>query len=142
MKTEKKDCGRQTPVESIRREYIPREIRIRVQRESWGPGLQVYVQGEQCAKNIYLGAGFEVQKWASDNHTTEPYLPGMDDNRAQELMDELWRCGVRPSDGRRTDEAMGALGNHLEDMRKIAFRLFDGITDDSVPDYCPIKGVD
>ena len=111
-------------------QYIPREIRIRVQRESWGPGLHVYIQGEQCAKHVYLAAGFVVDQRTKEEASTEPYLPRMTDNRAQELMDELWRCGIRPSDGRRTDEAMGALGAHLEDMRKIAFRLFDGIMED------------
>lgn len=40
---------------------------------------------------------------------------------AQQLMDELWRCGLRPA------EAMGSAGQaaatekHLQDMRRIAF---------------------
>lgn len=42
---------------------------------------------------------------------------------AQELMDELWRCGVRPTEGRGSAGSLKATEYHLEDMRKIAFDL-------------------
>jgi hypothetical protein len=40
---------------------------------------------------------------------------------AQELMDELWRCGMRPSEGSGSAGAMAATERHLADMRVIAF---------------------
>lgn len=43
------------------------------------------------------------------------------DNSAQMLMDELWRVGVRPSNGEGNVGQIGAMKLHLDDMRKIAF---------------------
>lgn len=41
---------------------------------------------------------------------------------AQELMDGLWACGVRPTEGNGSAGAMRAAERHIEDLRKIAFK--------------------
>lgn len=41
--------------------------------------------------------------------------------RAQELMDDLWRCGLRPTEGTGSAGALAATQRHLEDMRKLVF---------------------
>lgn len=40
---------------------------------------------------------------------------------AQELMDQLWQVGIRPSEGSGSAGSLKATQEHLEDMRKIAF---------------------
>lgn len=40
---------------------------------------------------------------------------------AQQLMDELWYCGVRPSEGSGSAGQAAAMQNHLNDMRTVAF---------------------
>lgn len=40
---------------------------------------------------------------------------------AQELMDTLWRCGVRPADAAASVGALEATQRHLADMRTVAF---------------------
>lgn len=42
---------------------------------------------------------------------------------AQRLMDELWRCGLRPAEGIGSVGALSATERHLADMQKIAFSL-------------------
>ena len=42
---------------------------------------------------------------------------------AQQLMDELWHCGVRPSEGSGSAGALAATQHHLKDMQRIAFKL-------------------
>lgn len=42
---------------------------------------------------------------------------------AQELMDGLWQCGVRPTDGAGSAGAMAAAKAHIDDLRRIAFTL-------------------
>lgn len=42
---------------------------------------------------------------------------------AQELMDDLWRCGLRPSEGAGSAGALAATERHLADMRAIALGL-------------------
>ncbi len=40
---------------------------------------------------------------------------------AQKLMDELWHCGIRPTEGAGSAGAMAAVQRHLEDMRTLVF---------------------
>jgi hypothetical protein len=41
---------------------------------------------------------------------------------AQALMDSLWTCGLRPSEGSGSAGAMAATQKHLEDMRTLVFK--------------------
>lgn len=41
--------------------------------------------------------------------------------QAQKLMDNLWDCGIRPSEGSGSAGSFAAQGRHLEDMRKLVF---------------------
>lgn len=40
---------------------------------------------------------------------------------AQQLMDELWLCGIRPSEGSGSAGQAAAMQSHLNDMRTVAF---------------------
>ena len=40
------------------------------------------------------------------------------DTQAQMLMDSLWNCGIRPTDGAGTAGSMAAVQEHLKDMRE------------------------
>ena len=40
---------------------------------------------------------------------------------AQLLMDELWNCGLRPSEGTGSAGSLAATERHLKDMKTIAF---------------------
>lgn len=41
---------------------------------------------------------------------------------AQQLMDELWQCGLRPSEGSGSAGALAATQRHLDDMRALVFK--------------------
>lgn len=43
-------------------------------------------------------------------------------NAAQNLMDDLWRMGIRPSNGTGNAGQLAATQEHLNDMRQIAFK--------------------
>jgi hypothetical protein len=45
---------------------------------------------------------------------------------AQELMDDLWRCGLRPSEGGGSAGSLAATQRHLEDMRTLVFQKASG----------------
>lgn len=42
---------------------------------------------------------------------------------AQTLMDDLWQAGLRPTEGAGSAGAMRATERHLEDMRKLVFKM-------------------
>jgi hypothetical protein len=52
---------------------------------------------------------------------TEPVMV-LSQKDAQQLMDELWQCGLRPSEGTGSAGAMAAVQKHLEDMRTLVFK--------------------
>jgi len=41
---------------------------------------------------------------------------------AQRLMDELWKCGIRPAEGQGSAGQLAAVQAHLADMQTIAFK--------------------
>jgi hypothetical protein len=41
--------------------------------------------------------------------------------RAQQLMDDLWTCGLRPSEGTGSAGALAAVERHLADMQRLVF---------------------
>lgn len=45
--------------------------------------------------------------------------------QAQFLMDELWDCGLRPTEGKGSAGALAATEAHLKDMRQIATQLLN-----------------
>lgn len=47
---------------------------------------------------------------------------------AQFLLDELWNCGLRPSDGSGNAGQLGATERHLSDMRKIVSGILKGVS--------------
>lgn len=42
-------------------------------------------------------------------------------DEAQQFMDELWRVGIRPTNGAGSAGQMSATEKHLEDMRRLVF---------------------
>lgn len=50
----------------------------------------------------------------------KPFLE-LEKHNAQKLMDDLWDCGLRPSEGSGSAGALKKTENHLADMRKIVF---------------------
>lgn len=45
--------------------------------------------------------------------------------QAQMLMDELWECGLRPTEGKGSAGALEATRNHLKDMRRLVYILLN-----------------
>jgi hypothetical protein len=54
-----------------------------------------------------------------------PRGPMISETEAQALMDRLWTCGFRPTEGKGSAGALAATEQHLQDMRRIAFGLME-----------------
>lgn len=52
---------------------------------------------------------------------TDPALV-LEIDEAQELMDQLYACGIRPSESKGSAGQLTAIQYHLEDMRKLVFK--------------------
>lgn len=56
-------------------------------------------------------------------------LMRIDRTQAQQLMDDLWACGVRPVEGKGSAGQLAATERHLADMQKLTFTMLEELTD-------------
>jgi hypothetical protein len=63
---------------------------------------------------------------------TTPTLT-LNPTNAQRLMDELWTCGLRPSEGTGSAGALAATQAHLKDMQTLTFKMLAEITKPPLP---------
>lgn len=94
------------------------KIEIRVQAEPWYAGLALLVKMQGQG---HCGFGKSVQfVEVPEGEVIEPTLR-FTYREAQVLMDDLWQCGLRPSEGIGSAGQLAATERHLKDMQKIVF---------------------
>lgn len=89
---------------------------IKATKEDWEAGISLrYKTSKGMAKPL------EIEPYTRGQYS-EPFLR-LDTTEAQQLMDELWGCGIRPSEGSGSVGSLRATEHHLKDMQTIAFKL-------------------
>jgi len=91
--------------------------------------IDVFI-GKSNPAGEFISVARPLEMIPCDDETliTEPaFVLRFDD--AQDLMDELWNCGLRPTEGSGSAGALAATERHLKDMRTICLGLLgkDGI---------------
>jgi hypothetical protein len=84
----------------------------------WGDRIDLFMLDPE--RREYAAATFELKKDLAECFEIPP-LTHMNAPQAQMLMDDLWNCGLRPSEGTGSAGALAAVQQHLADMRKIVF---------------------
>jgi len=95
------------------------EFKIRARRGdiAFGPdSIKLYAYQKQLQR--YFAARKLELNEVSESMRIESFLE-IDNHQAQQLMDDLWDCGLRPSEGSGSAGAMKAVERHLDDMRSI-----------------------
>ena len=102
-----------------------RDFTIQIQSTPWRDGIEVSIG----ALDVTRSKRFVVRDLEFDEHEpgTKMLAPlfNLTQKEAQSLMDNLWLCGLRPSEGTGSAGSLKATQNHLEDMRKIAFHFLE-----------------
>ena len=94
------------------------------------PRIRAFIADYRSHVNITLQDGANhfakniVFEQIEDNAYIRPSLE-IGIPAAQELMDDLWQAGLRPSEGTGSAGSLKATENHLKDMRKILFKQLD-----------------
>jgi len=68
---------------------------------------------QRCIGNV-------VMQRAEQGAAAEPSVR-ISRTAAQQLMDNLWQCGLRPTEGTGSAGSLKATERHLEDMRRLVF---------------------
>ena len=91
------------------------KIEVMARKESWSKGVSIHMRD---GGSIASPAMFRP---ADEGAVASP-LVTLSIQSAQQLMDELWHCGLRPSEGVGSAGSLRATEYHLSDMRAIAFK--------------------
>lgn len=81
------------------------------------------VQTDQRGDVVAHATGIQFEEVKPGSYIESNF--SMRNEFAQRLMDGLWRCGLRPTEGIGSVGALSATERHLSDMQKIAFSLLD-----------------
>jgi hypothetical protein len=101
------------------------EQKVRARRGDFNLGedcIEIHLyqrrNNSQC-KGTFVPKPIEMEKLET-NAFISPFFK-MEPHEAQKLMDDLWDCGLRPSEGTGSAGALKAVQNHLADIKTIAF---------------------
>ena len=87
---------------------------IRANNAPWMRAIQLLIMdGDATAEPI-------VMKKREPGIMLEPSI-SISRETAQTLMDDLWNCGLRPTEGTGSAGALAATQNHLKDMQRLVF---------------------
>lgn len=99
-------------------------IEIRAERPMWSRSVRLYMR--RITVGVKVDRALPLQ-WESISSVEAEFLPEftpaieLPDLAAQQLMDELWQCGFRPSEGTDSTGSLAATQAHLKDMRALVF---------------------
>lgn len=102
-------------------------IKIRVIQEPWYAGYRM---------GIFQTEGLHETPTHVGKILFEPYEEGalapidnsvlrFKQEEMQLLMNDLWQCGIRPTDGTGSTGQLKATEKHLEDMRRLTFTMLE-----------------
>jgi len=91
-------------------------IKMRAYSTPWWGGVDLLISsGEAYCQKI------EFEEYRDKGKRLEPSL-SICTQDAQILMDDLWACGMRSTEGKGSAGSLKATENRLGDMRKIVFK--------------------
>lgn len=93
---------------------------IRAQFQPWYHGIGFVIMNDLENGTQGIAKIIEFEKITKGHQTIDPSLV-LNQNAAQTLMDDLWNCGIRPTEKVGTVGQLQATEKHLQDMQKIAF---------------------
>lgn len=104
--------------------------RLRCSKAPWSGKIDFLLAGRSSGKlHVAKPVTIETMDETGFGHAHIEPTFSLDHEDAQALMDELWVCGLRPSEGAGSAGALAATQRHLEDMRRLVFEKFgSGVT--------------
>jgi hypothetical protein len=90
-----------------------------VQLKPWSKEIEVALV-ENRGDNFLCARWIEMEQRKQGEIITPAFT--LDPQASQRLMDDLWRCGYRPSEGEGSAGQLASVKYHLEDMRKLVFK--------------------
>lgn len=100
-----------------------RDFKILAQPVPWRGGVEIWIGATPVPSTDKIAVVDKII-WKEQGHSdpdSDSAPLTLSYQAAQRLMDDLWNCGLRPSEGSGSAGALKATQGHLEDMRKLVF---------------------
>lgn len=97
-------------------------MEVRCEKTPWRDDIEILVYDnweDSGGRHTKAGAPLTMVD-VVDGDLARPTIR-LKNQAAQQLMDELWRCGLRPSEGTGSAGSLAATERHLKDMRTLVF---------------------
>jgi len=97
-------------------QMMPGQLFLRATLQPWQRNIELrlaVVDGRRVSAATTL-----IFKTTEECEEIEPLMT-IRGHMAQELMDQLWQCGLRPTEGAGTAGSMAAVQAHLQDLRQM-----------------------
>lgn len=88
---------------------------------NWRDGVSITLFEPLADGSAEVAKPIEYER-VTTGYVVQPSLR-LDMAEAQTLIDQLWDCGLRPSEGSGSAGALAATQRHLEDMRQLVFKV-------------------
>jgi len=98
-------------------------MHVRAHRTPWRDAVDVLLYEEHDGARYVARGSLTLERVEHGDVVGEPTF-SLPAHSAQEMMDALWDCGLRPSEGSGSAGQLAATQKHLEDMRLIALQGF------------------
>ncbi|MDO8415509.1 MAG: hypothetical protein Q7S87_04790 [Agitococcus sp.] len=100
----------------INGDILPIEVMAR--RDEWNTGVSIYMRQRTVGEGCVVAA--KVTFVPHESGTMIEPMMRLEIQQAQQLMDELWQCGLRPTERTGSAGSLAATERHLKDMQALA----------------------
>jgi hypothetical protein len=101
---------------------VSQQLDLHAERAWFGNRLHIFVTGRVKSGSIVAQPAMFVERPEDSGEVILPML-NISMEEGQRLMDELWGCGLRPTEGSGSAGSLASTERHLKDMQAIAFGL-------------------
>ncbi len=100
------------------------KMKFHARRNIWGDRIELfaYTHGPGGERIVARPTQLEAIKPDDGIPDESPSWIDLDNDSAQQLMDELWYAGFRPTEGSGSAGSLAATERHLADMRSLVFK--------------------
>ena len=100
---------------------MKQKIEFYAQRTEFNQSVDIYMRTTLETGIYAIARPVTLERYPHENEIplSSPMLELQPDS-AQQLIDELWRCGLRPTEGTGSAGSLAATERHLKDMQRIS----------------------
>lgn len=103
-------------------DHLRQGFNVIAQVSPWRRQVEMLFILKDQDRNIAYAKPLTVERPDDNSLSYSEPTVRLDMEAAQDLIDALWRCGLRPTEGHGSAGQLAATERHLADIRKIAFK--------------------